>query len=503
MFSVWILCVGLALTLVSNLIYDIWFHPLREYPGPRYAAASRIWYSLHVFRGHHKNAIKRLHDEFGLVVRIAPNELSYIDPRAWEDIYGRSAHENRTAALEKELDFFETAFNNSDSLVDANSRDFKSQKNNATRAFSNGSLLRRSPTMATYIDRSIELLRTYLSDKQVSTIDIDPWIGNIVLDTHAKLTISQDFGAVELGPIPHTLVTNMHRAVTTIQYCTQLQYLPHALKFLTKLMPSRDIFTVLGKIPPLGTAIAKRIAKEHDESVSQDFVSHMIQDSEADVRNIATVRSNATVFVLSAVETLPGFICSILYYLLETPEYYKAASNELRSRFGSSAEITLQSTQQLEYLGACMREGLRASPPAVGTLTRRIPPQGAEVCGRFVPGGVTVGIHNWSVTHSERFWTHPERFRPERWTGDGDYADDLRSVFNPFGVGPRTCVARHLVLLEATLIVAKLLFAFDMTLDPKNCGDWPVHKGHFVPTRGSLFIGLKPHLSEKSASTPA
>lgn len=77
-----------VLVLIANAIYNIWFHPLRHYPGPRYAAVSRLWYSSKVFGGHHKYAIKRLHDEYGMVVRIAPNELSYIDPRAWGDIYG-------------------------------------------------------------------------------------------------------------------------------------------------------------------------------------------------------------------------------------------------------------------------------------------------------------------------------------------------------------------------------------------------------------------------------
>jgi hypothetical protein len=32
--------------------------------------------------------VKKLHDRYGPVVRIAPGELSYNDPDAWQDIYG-------------------------------------------------------------------------------------------------------------------------------------------------------------------------------------------------------------------------------------------------------------------------------------------------------------------------------------------------------------------------------------------------------------------------------
>lgn len=32
--------------------------------------------------------IKKLHDKYGDVVRVAPNELSYTNPDAWQEIYG-------------------------------------------------------------------------------------------------------------------------------------------------------------------------------------------------------------------------------------------------------------------------------------------------------------------------------------------------------------------------------------------------------------------------------
>nr|POE54378.1 cytochrome p450 monooxygenase 1 [Quercus suber] len=142
--------------------------------------------------------------------------------------------------------------------------------------------------------------------------------------------------------------------------------------------------------------------------------------------DIATVRNNAATFILSALETLPGYSCSVLYYLLETPEYFEKASTEVRAAFSRIEDITLGSAQMLEFLIACMRETLRVSPPAVGTLPRRIPATGATICDRFVPGNMTVGIHNWSITHSGQFWKDPGHFRPERWLGDAKYSGDQR-----------------------------------------------------------------------------
>lgn len=45
--------------------------------------------------------IKDLHDIYGPVVRIAPNELSFISPEAWNDIYS-----DKTSALERGAIFY-------------------------------------------------------------------------------------------------------------------------------------------------------------------------------------------------------------------------------------------------------------------------------------------------------------------------------------------------------------------------------------------------------------
>lgn len=169
----------------------------------------------------------------------------------------------------------------------------------------------------------------------------------------------------------------------------------------------------------------------------------MKQDGEADVRAIETVRKNALIFILSGVETVPGYVCSVLFYMLQVPTYFQTAKREVRSAFRSSDDITLGSAQELAFLRATMREVLRVSPPAVGTLPRRVPRAGAMICGRFVPPDTTVGIHNWSATHSATFWTAPYEFRPERWLGDARFSNDDRESFHPFGHGPRTCVARQ------------------------------------------------------------
>ena len=62
-------------------------HPLSSFPGPRLWACSRVPYIFYLQNGTLPTKIKALHDYYGLVVRVAPNELSFISPEAWKDIY--------------------------------------------------------------------------------------------------------------------------------------------------------------------------------------------------------------------------------------------------------------------------------------------------------------------------------------------------------------------------------------------------------------------------------
>jgi hypothetical protein len=68
--------------------YNVFFHPLKSYPGPKLWAASGIPIFYWKLKGQLPYKVKELHDTYGDVVRIAPRNLSYKSSTAWEEIYG-------------------------------------------------------------------------------------------------------------------------------------------------------------------------------------------------------------------------------------------------------------------------------------------------------------------------------------------------------------------------------------------------------------------------------
>jgi hypothetical protein len=73
------------------IVYRIWralATPLRDIPGPFAARFTRLWYLKNVWRGDFEKVNVRLHDRYGPIVRIAPNEYSIDDSEAIKIIYG-------------------------------------------------------------------------------------------------------------------------------------------------------------------------------------------------------------------------------------------------------------------------------------------------------------------------------------------------------------------------------------------------------------------------------
>jgi hypothetical protein len=66
-----------------KIIHNVFLHPLQQYPGPWYWAACRLPYTVSIFQGNATHRIAALHEQYGDVVRIAPDTLSYITSEAW------------------------------------------------------------------------------------------------------------------------------------------------------------------------------------------------------------------------------------------------------------------------------------------------------------------------------------------------------------------------------------------------------------------------------------
>lgn len=70
-------------------VYRLFLHPLSRVPGPRLAAITSGWYAYHVRNGRMLHLGQTLHQKYGPIVRVGPNELWLNNRDAFKAIYSQ------------------------------------------------------------------------------------------------------------------------------------------------------------------------------------------------------------------------------------------------------------------------------------------------------------------------------------------------------------------------------------------------------------------------------
>jgi cytochrome P450 len=196
--------------------------------------------------------------------------------------------------------------------------------------------------------------------------------------------------------------------------------------------------------------VTKRLRKieSGEENARADFFSYIIKNQEKETTRLtrAEMDSNAVSFLLAGTETSATALAGTTFLLLRNPTAYRKLVTEIRSRFSSADQISVDEVGKLDYLVAVLHEGMRYYPPAATGLARVVPAGGDVISGRYIPGGATVYISMPATGRSARNFRDPDEFVPERWLGDERFEGDRRAAHQPFSFGPRNCIGKTYVL---------------------------------------------------------
>ena len=75
----------------SLVIYRLFFHPLKQFPGPFFTRLSSLCFSARLIKLDAHRKLAALHRQYGDFVRVGSSDLSTIHPKAPEAIYGRGS----------------------------------------------------------------------------------------------------------------------------------------------------------------------------------------------------------------------------------------------------------------------------------------------------------------------------------------------------------------------------------------------------------------------------
>ncbi|KAI1259124.1 putative cytochrome P450 monooxygenase [Xylariaceae sp. FL1019] len=475
-----------ALYVVGTALYNVFLHPLRNYPGPFINKLSPIPRYLAFVRGRLHYDMLEYHKRYGTAVRISPNEVAFSSPQAWHDIYGhKKAGEEEFPKFEG---FYRILNHLSPNVLSENRHNHGALRRQLAHGFSEKSMRAQEPIIGAYVDLLIQRLHETLNKNPLASLDMSEYYNWTTFDVIGDLAFGAPggFGCLENNAY-HPWVQLITDTIVQGAYFITLAN----TGFLTVLrFAVRNLKTTTGE----HQAIVKEKVAQRMELGSErpDFLEGLLQKKSELNLDFDRLCQNASLLIIAGSETTATLLTGATFLLTTHPEVLHKLEAEVRSSFTSQDEITLTSVGNLSYMLAVLNESLRRYPPVAGTLPRVGPRGGGIVEGRVVPEGTVVSVFQWPINHNEKYWTDPLEFRPERWLGDEKYKNDRQDAMQPFSTGPRNCIGRNLAYAEMRLILAKIIFNFDMSLADSAKGWLNNQRAYILWHKPDLPIHLKP-----------
>ncbi|KAK1241885.1 hypothetical protein MKX07_007708 [Trichoderma sp. CBMAI-0711] len=464
-----------------TIIYNLFFHPLRHFPGPKLWAIHYGFYARLELSGDAHKLLIPLHQKYGPVIRVAPDHLVFCHPDAINDLSGhrKAGQLENGKEIARNLLVPHTIFS-------ADRENHTRIRKSMANGFSNQAMLDQQPLIMTYVQKLFEKLDEESANG--GKIDIAARYNWTTFDIIGDLAFGEPFGCLE-NSMYHPWVEMVFDGVKNVSVDATFRRMPLLYKGLVMLTPK----AMLEKFKQHSRLSEQKVRKRLDTVTDRkDFIAAMKSKKGKDEVTLQELIANMALLIIAGSETTAVALMGATYYLGRNPEPLKKLCDEVRSSFTSEDEIDLVSVGRLNYMLAVLDEAMRLHSPVPGTTPRTINEKGDVIAGYWVPPGTHIDIWYWTMFHYPEFWTQPEEFIPERWLGDSRFANDQKRIFTPFSVGPRVCIGKNLAYAEMRLILARLIWRYDIELVDESIGWDTRSKVYIAWQKGPLYIRLKP-----------
>ena len=470
-----------------SVVYNIFLHPLRGYPGPLLWRSTRLAYDVHVWRGTMHSKIRALHAAYGPVVRVTPKDLSFASAEAMHDIL---AHITGQEEFRKDAGRRTRAPNGATSILGADQETHARYRKLLAHAFSEKGMREQEPLIMQYVDLLITRLSEFV--KSGEPADLVVWYNRTTFDVIGDLAFGDPFDGLKMRTT-HPWIPHLYN---NVKYVAQIAAIrPWIPEYVANKLITEEVRK--GRQESFQYAqnkITHRIEYGRDRGDFWDgIISKGADHTNDDGMTKPEMVNNASALVLAGSETTASILSAATYLILKHPQVLSKAIAEVRSAFTHATDISLLSVSKLPYMLAVFNEAQRIYPALPQVFPRTPPRGGGMVAKKWIPEGMGTIVHLLAAFHLNSNFHRPNEFLPERWLEQakytGEFVDDNRDIFQPFSIGPRSCLGRNLATSEMRLIMAKLLFHFDLTLD-QSTGDWLDQKAWGLWSKKPLYVKL-------------
>ena len=361
-----------------SAIYNVYFHPLRNFPGPKLAAASPLPFVWRILNGRMVHWTMKLHARYGMVVRVHPDELSFIGSSAWADIYTA-----RPQLPKPKFGTLETpnGIPSMGTIPDAESHGH--QRKIISHAFSDRALLSQEYILQKYSDLLIDRLRDQ-PNLQDGSLDICSWYNFTTFDVLGDLCFAESFHCLETAE-NHPWIASVFMGVKVAQLMTVFHHFPPMNTIVKMCIPPFVLEQAQKSFAFTRERVDRRIASNSDRP---DFMKYILENNYEGGLSREEIDATTTLLVLAGSETSAATLTSATYLALKNAPVMERLVREIRKSFKSQEDITIAAVSNLPYVHAVIQETLRVQPTGPISVPRLVDRPDVVICGMAVPQGV-------------------------------------------------------------------------------------------------------------------
>ncbi|RVX73985.1 hypothetical protein B0A52_02875 [Exophiala mesophila] len=477
--ATWVLPILLACVLVAILGWPSSQNArLNKIPGPWIYRATRYRLALDAWRTRYVHAIHHLHQSYGPVVRIGPNEVSFNSLTALRTIYGAGSGFERTSFYR----MFD-AYGRQNLFTFASGKQHRDRKKLVSNIYANQTVLNQQ--FSSLVKRKVAGFLALIEKEPETASEIFSSLHYFSFDAISEFVYGPHHGGTSaltgpdreligdiLNPARRRLAWfAVHFPAWTKWITTRTGLLENMLTSLG-LMPMKKPFTYSGIRQHALKAFysfKNAPASEKADSADKTVIGRLFKVQGETHLSDMDIASECADHLLAGIDTTSDSLMFMIW-ALSLPQH-KHIQTKLQAEV-SGLDVdengipNPRDLTQLSYLNAVIREALRMYAP-LPTFEPRSSLIDVVIDGYHIPAGTVVGMSPYSLHREEKIYPSPLTFQPDRWLTDSGTmipeADLKNRYFWAFSSGARMCIGMHLANAEMMTLLAALYRNYNTT----------------------------------------
>ncbi|CAF9905510.1 MAG: hypothetical protein ALECFALPRED_001001 [Alectoria fallacina] len=446
----WVMTSFSASLFTSILVYRIFFHRLRSFPGPFLAKTTKFWHVSKVARNSDNfRQLDNLYHRYGDFVRTAygdlmqgPNEVTMFSPEALTAVLGLGSKCTKTGWYDVLKPLIALNTTRDKGLHDRRRRIWN-------RGFSKKALHDYEDRVGMYSQE----LKERISKSAGKPINMTAWSRYFSFDVMGDFAFGRSFDMMRNGK-NHFIVDIIRQGMAVIGPFTPVPWL----------------FIIGKSVPGLANRWKRLLAWTTAQLRSRmEIMSYILQasiENKSTEKDMPYMSGDAAAMIIAGSDTVASSLTFLFYYLAKYPQEVITLRTELGAL---KTPLDLSILEKCSHLNGFISETLRLHPPVPSGVLRNTPSQGLMVGDRHIPGHTTVLVPIYTLGRRSDCFELAEEFIPRRWSSQPHLVKN-KDAFVPFSIGAYSCVGKNLALMELRSVIATVISEFDVSFAPGEDG---------------------------------